>query len=44
MGFKLTTLAEVWSLKNGNVFPPQPVFADGVMSSVGSDGFVQALK
>ena len=38
------TLAEVWQLKNGNIMPPPLVFADGIMYSLGSDGFMYAMK
>lgn len=39
-----TTLAEVWQIQNQKTFPPPVVFADGVMYSLGSDGFMYAVK
>lgn len=39
-----TTLAEVWQLQNADVFPPAAVFADGVMYSLGVDGYMWAVK
>lgn len=38
------TLAEVWQIQNGNTFPPAVVFADAVMYSLGSDGYMHAVK
>ena len=38
------TLTEVWQVKNGNTTPPSVVFADGVMYSLGTDGFVHAIR
>lgn len=38
------TLTEVWQIKNGDTTPPPVVFADGVMYSLGSDGFMYAMR
>ena len=38
------TLTEVWQIKNGKVFPPAALFADGVMYSLGEDGIMYAMK
>ena len=37
-------LTEVWSMQNGKAFPPVVLFEDGVMYSLGSDGYMHALK
>jgi outer membrane protein assembly factor BamB len=39
-----TTLTQVWELENGKKVPPQVVFADGVMYSLGTDGYLHAMK
>ena len=38
------TLAEVWQIQNEKVIPPPVVFADGVMYSLGTDGYMYAMK
>jgi len=38
------TLTEVWSIQNGKTIPPPVIFADGVMYSLGSDGYIHAFK
>jgi outer membrane protein assembly factor BamB len=38
------TLKAIWEMPNGNTIPPTPVFADGVMYWLGSDGYMFALR
>jgi outer membrane protein assembly factor BamB len=38
------SLTEVWSIQNEKVVPPPVIFAEGVMYSLGSDGFMHAFK
>lgn len=37
-------LEPVWETKNEDQFPPQVLFADGVMYSLGSDGYMYAAR
>lgn len=39
-----TTLEQVWELQNGKTFPPSFVIADGVMYSLGTDGYMHAVR
>lgn len=39
-----TTLAQVWELKNGNKFPPSFIVENGVMYSLGRDGYMHAMR
>ena len=38
------TLKPIWEMPNGNTTPPTPVFADGLMYWLGSDGYMFALR
>jgi eukaryotic-like serine/threonine-protein kinase len=39
-----TTLEQVWELKNGNKYPPSFVVENGVMYSLGPDGYMHAMR